>query len=145
MNYYGPEFFSIEPVEYVPPEVDLEEREIYWIAKYNTYHNGYNATLGGDGKRYLDYDLIIKTYQEVQNIKETAKMTGACPESISNILKINNIPIKSSQVIQKERTGKITNMYSLEGEFLHSFKSTHEAARYMVENKLTNCKQSTIK
>ena len=145
MNYYGPEFFSIELIEYVPLEVNLEEREIYWIAKYDTYHNGYNATKGGDGKRYLDYDLIIKTYKEVQNIKETAKITGAHPDSITNILKTNNILIKSSQAIQKEKYGKITNMYSLDGQFLRSFSSTNEAARYMIENKLTNCKHTTIK
>jgi hypothetical protein len=32
MKFYGPEHFHIEPIEYVPPEVDLEEREIYWVA-----------------------------------------------------------------------------------------------------------------
>ena len=44
INKYGIEHFHIEEVEYVPPEVNLEEREIYWIAQYNTYQNGYNAT-----------------------------------------------------------------------------------------------------
>lgn len=41
--------------------------------------------------------------------------------------------------------GKITNMYDLEGNFLRSFPSTNEAARYMVEHKLTGCKRTTIK
>ena len=41
--------------------------------------------------------------------------------------------------------GKITNMYSLEGDYIRSFSSTNEAARFMVENKLTGCKQTTIK
>lgn len=62
MMKYGPEYFHIQEIEYVPPEGDLEEREQYWIAQYDTFHNGYNATKGGDGKHYLDYDLIIKTY-----------------------------------------------------------------------------------
>jgi hypothetical protein len=31
MNKYGIEHFHIEPIEYVPPEINLEEREIYWI------------------------------------------------------------------------------------------------------------------
>lgn len=26
----------------------LNEREKYWIAQYNTFYNGYNQTLGGD-------------------------------------------------------------------------------------------------
>ena len=36
-------------------------------------------------------------------------------------------------------------MYSLEGEFLKSFSSTNEAAQYMIDNNLTNCKKTTIK
>jgi len=32
MNKYGIEHFHIKEVEYVPPEVNLEEREVYWIA-----------------------------------------------------------------------------------------------------------------
>jgi hypothetical protein len=32
MNKYGIEHFHIEEVEYVPFEINLEEREIYWIA-----------------------------------------------------------------------------------------------------------------
>ena len=36
-------------------------------------------------------------------------------------------------------------MYSLDGEFIKSFPSTNEAARYMVQNNLTGCKQTTIK
>jgi len=32
MNKYGPEYFHIQEVEYVPLEENLEEREIYWVA-----------------------------------------------------------------------------------------------------------------
>ena len=52
MNKYGIEHFHIQEIEYVSPEINLEKREIYWIAQYDTYYNGYNATLGGDGKHY---------------------------------------------------------------------------------------------
>lgn len=61
MRKYGIEHFHIEQIE----ETDKpEEREIYWINFYNSYKNGYNATLGGDGKKYIDYDLVCKVYQE---------------------------------------------------------------------------------
>ena len=59
MRKYGVEHFHIELIE----ETDNpEEREIYWIEKKQSFKNGYNATLGGDGRKYLDYDLIISTY-----------------------------------------------------------------------------------
>jgi len=54
----------------------LSEREIYWIEYYNTYYNGYNATLGGDGRHYLDYEKIITTYKKFLNAKKTAEVLG---------------------------------------------------------------------
>lgn len=44
---YGFENFSWEILEECPKE-RLNEREIYWIAYYNTYNDGYNETKGGD-------------------------------------------------------------------------------------------------
>ena len=50
---YGIEHFSISLIE----ETDFpEEREIYWIEKLGTFKHGYNATRGGDGRKYLDYE-----------------------------------------------------------------------------------------
>ena len=139
---YGTEHFSIHLIE----ETDYpEERETYWIKEKDTYHNGYNATLGGDGKRYLDYDLIVSTYQKIKNIKETAENLNISADSVSEVLKARNIPINTVQEILTDKYGKVTNMYSLDGQLLKSFPSTNAAATYMVENNLTNCKQTTIK
>ena len=142
MRKYGIEHFHVELIE----ETDNpEEREIYWIEQKRSFKNGYNATLGGDGKRYLDYDLIIASYKEIQSVKDTAIKLGISADSISNILHANKIPvITSSDVIQK-KYGKIVNMYDLEDTFLRTFPSVNAAAKYMVENHLTGCKMTTIK
>ena len=50
MNKYGIEHFKIELIEECN---NPEEREIYWIQHFDSYKNGYNATLGGDGKNIL--------------------------------------------------------------------------------------------
>ena len=58
MRKYGIENFHIELLE----ETDNpEERETYWIEQKQSFKNGYNATMGGDGRRYIDYDLVIAT------------------------------------------------------------------------------------
>ena len=93
MRKYGIEHFHIQLIEETD---DPEEREIYWIEKYQTFKNGYNATLGGDGKKYIDYDLVIETYKHLQNITETAKQLNISIDSVSMILKENKINIKSS-------------------------------------------------
>ena len=70
MNYYGIEHFWIEELEKINVE-DLEDREIYWINYYNSYKNGYNATIGGDGKILYDYNEIIELYKQGFLQKET--------------------------------------------------------------------------
>ena len=142
MRKYGVEHFHIELIE----ETDNpEEREVFWIENKRSFKNGYNATVGGDGKKYIDYDLVISTYKEIKSIIDTAKALNISADSVSNILHQNNISIISSSEVNLNKYGKITNMYSLEGEFLKSFSSTNEAAQYMIDNNLTNCKKTTIK
>lgn len=142
MKKYGIEHFHIELVE----ETDNpNEREQYWIQYYNSYHYGYNATLGGDGKKYIDYNLVITTYNQLLSVKETATKLNISPDSVSNILHQNNISVKTGQQINAEKNSKCTNMYSLDGEFLQSFPSAMDAGRYLIENHLSNCKLSTIR
>ena len=57
MRKYGIEHFYIELVE---ETTNPEEREIYWINYYNSFKNGYNATLGGDGKQLFSHEQIAK-------------------------------------------------------------------------------------
>ena len=53
INEIGGNNFTIELIgEY--EEGILEGKEQEYIKLYNTYRNGYNSTLGGDGKRYLE-------------------------------------------------------------------------------------------
>jgi group I intron endonuclease len=40
----------------------LDEKEIYFIDVYDTYRNGYNMTLGGQGRK--KYDLVFETFSE---------------------------------------------------------------------------------
>ena len=93
MNKYGTEHFHFEVIE----ETDCpEERERYWIEKLRTYVgfedcNGYNATLGGDGKGYLNLDEyeVIRYHTEEANyaIGKTASYFNVDRSTIKNILK----------------------------------------------------------
>lgn len=88
MRKYGIEHFHISLLE----ETKFpEEREQYWIKALDSYRNGYNATKGGDGKRYLDYDLICSTYNKVKNCVETARLLEVDEKTIRSVLKQNNI------------------------------------------------------
>ena len=71
MQKYGIEKFHIELVEETN---NPEERETYWIEQYGSFKYGYNATKGGDGKHYCNYDLIYDLYQEGKTIKEISSI-----------------------------------------------------------------------
>jgi len=55
MRKHGVENFIVECVEECDND-QLDEREIYYIAKLDSYHQGYNATLGGSGPRTAEFD-----------------------------------------------------------------------------------------
>lgn len=131
MKKYGIEHFHIQEVEYIPPNENLEEREQYWISYYDTYHNGYNATKGGDGKHYLDYNLIIETYKQYQNCSKTAEIIGCNEDSVKQVLKKYNIVIKPSTEVNKISNGKSVEMYDLNNNYIQTFPSAHEAIRFV--------------
>lgn len=142
MIKYGIEHFSIELIE----ETDNpKEREVYWIEYYGTFKNGYNATFGGDGKRYIDYDLVVATYKQVGNMVDTANFLGICPDSVDNILKIKEEQKRTSSDIMVEKYAKPINMLGLNGMYIMTFTSAYDAARYLLQNGLTNCKLTTIR
>lgn len=83
INKYGIEHFHISLIEETK---EPEERERYWIEYYSSFKYGYNATIGGDGKKYLDYDLILKTYFKINNCNEVAKILNISSDSVRKVL-----------------------------------------------------------
>lgn len=105
MNFYGPEVFTIEQVEECQPNV-LNEREIYWIAQYDSYYNGYNGTKGGDGKAYLDYNLIYKLFQEGKGIKEISQILQCDSGQVSKVLTNFGISAQEKQERKRDKQKK---------------------------------------
>ena len=137
MNKYGIENFIVEAIEECSSE-QSSEREIFWIKKLNTYHDGYNATIGGDGKPYLDYELICNTYLKLQNIADTAKACGCCSDSVRNILQEKNIFIVPNAKVVRNKLGKPIIQMNLNDEEINEFSCLEEAASYLIDNGLAN-------
>lgn len=136
MRKYGIEHFHIELIEETS---DPEEREKYWIEYFGTFKNGYNATIGGDGRAYIDYDLVVATYKNILNTTKVAEILNINKDTVRDILKIKNIPIKTSSEINKEQSGKNVGLFK-DNKLIKVFSSTRDAARYVIEEKLTTSK-----
>lgn len=131
MAKYGIENFSIEEIEQISAEQE-EERERYWIEYYHSFKEGYNATIGGDGKPYLDHKLVIATYNQLQNQYQTALKLNIDESTVHDILIANNIQTLGRGALSKIQAKNI-DMFDLSGNYLQSFSSANEAATWLVK------------
>ena len=137
MRKYGIEHFHIELIE----ETDNpEEREIYWIEALKTFKLGYNATKGGDGRKYIDYDLVISTYKEVGNMRKTAEILNIDFSSVFNILHNKNVEIIPTQQVLSKAVAMIAD-----NEIKKVFSSAIEAGKYIFEIGISKADPAGIK
>lgn len=144
---YGIENFDFVILELGLPDA-LNNLEVKWIKHYNSYHNGYNCTEGGDeshihlGQPVELYDLNGKYVTEYPNITEAAKAIGVSRNTIYGIVYGNRLSTKGYQFKLKTNTntkigpygnrqgGSIKiNQYSLQNELIRTFPSAAAAAR----------------
>jgi group I intron endonuclease len=85
LNLYKPKNFVFEVIEEVANEEDLNAREIYWIAYYDTYKNGYNETPGGEGVKGQDGEKHHNHKLTEQEVVDIRRRYAACVESVQDI------------------------------------------------------------
>lgn len=96
---YGKENFSFEAVEEVPKD-SLDDREKYWIDKFDSYRNGYNATVGGkSGSKTVsipekDQEDIVELYSLGFSLRAIGREFGVDKKTISTVLKIHGIAVR---------------------------------------------------
>lgn len=111
---YGIDNFKFEILE-LCDQSELNDREAFWIKKFDSYKNGYNETLGGDGSIRVDrsefehYFLSNNPY-----IKQLAKHFNICERQAGRILK--EIGYKSKFYITKEKEQAICDYYLSDDE-----------------------------
>lgn len=140
LNQYDSSVFKIETIEKIDTDDQsiLSEREKYWIEYYDTFSNGYNATFGGDGKPYIDYNKVCQVYQEIQNIKETAILLKIDEGYAGKILEQCRIPKISREQALKKTNSIPVDMFDISGVFIKTFSSIHDAIREVL-NKDIQC------
>ena len=129
---YGIDNFSIEQVEETTKEL-LEEREKYWIEFYKSFKYGYNATKGGDGRPYLDYDLVVQTYKELQSCKAVAQQLHIDEGHVRTILHACGEEVIHHGA-ENLNLPRIVNMYDLQNNYIQTFSSCSAAVKWCVEN-----------
>lgn len=103
-------------------EIDLEYAEINTIKEYNSYLDGYNESVGGEGQRHnrvADKD-IIDFYKTTLDVKQTALEFDVTTTYVKTIL-------VRCDVKEYLKTQKPFALYNDDGDFVKKFNSIEEA------------------
>ena len=145
MRKYGLDNFIFEIIEECPPDNDiLSEREKYWINYYDSYNNGYNETLGGEGKLLYDIQEIKQLWDDGFCNKEICLQLGCSEHTVYDALRnYENYTSEESHIrgnqmesrreqlreeaLKRFGTGPVYQ-YSLDGNYIQEFDSMASAA-----------------
>lgn len=88
LRKYSLENFSFEILEECLIQ-ELNEKEKYFIKKYDSFFNGYNQTLGGDTSKNINKENIIGIISDLENTslkhKEIAEKWNVSQETVQGI------------------------------------------------------------
>lgn len=128
MRKYGIDNFKIEMVEECDNK-ELNDKEIKWISFYNSYHDGYNMTLGGNGSSYYDYEVIYKMWLEGKDIFEIHEEVGGCRTRIYEALLSYGVPKEDIDKYRNRRERKNILQYSKDGVLINEYYTIEDAAQ----------------
>ena len=147
ISKYGKEHFWVEELEECSSQL-ANDREKYWIKQYNSYYNGYNATLGGDGSIIINRQKVLSLYDSDSFLcaSEIAKKMDCSIDSVKTIVEQyrDNVDwTKRYLSSEKSKHGLLSEPKKvLCIEENKKFESTSAAERWLIENKITTAKKS---
>ena len=132
---YGPENFMYEVLlrnQYSGIEaatLDLNRWETYYIGYYDTYKNGYNSTLGGDGSR--GYTQSVEALQKISKSLKGRKKPNGFGSRVSSSLKgiAKSVEHRKKLSESKKNSGHKILQYSLTGEYIKTWDNIDEVAK----------------
>lgn len=135
---YGLEKYLFEVIDTAETTDELAQKEIYYINKYNTFHDGYNSDRGGGFKKTIyqfefDNPEPIATYQ---SLEEAGNSVNASPKTISNAClgyvktaKGYLWSYKPECPEKQDKRCKTVYQYTLQSFLINTFNSAREASR----------------
>lgn len=130
MQKYGVQHFHFTIIDQQKDNNKLKEKQQYYIKLFNTYNQGYNATLGGDGNKkeiqQQEKKQIVNLYQQGYSIKQLSQKFHHKDSTISYILQELNCSINKNN-----QPKKVLQIDKETGEILNSFNSFLEAAKFL--------------
>lgn len=145
---YGPENFKYEVLEIIDAETEdllikkLNDTEIYWISKLDTYRNGLNSTTGGqqNWSEKMCFSHVGKKHSEETKRKISEKNKLFWKDKVRQ-------PSQKSIDFLIERLSQPIYQYTINKEFIQEWMSAAEASKYLHidESSIRKCCKGTNK
>lgn len=126
---YGSEAWQWKIIEQCNDDI-LSERERHWIKVYDSYKNGYNSTLGGDGnQRYIfNKEDIYNKYKNGVSVKDIADEYGCHRHYIHEILQEFDIDTS-----ERKSKSKPIACFDRNMNLINVFNTKQEIQNYLME------------
>ena len=134
MNKHGIDHFYVQCLEECDSSV-LADRERFWVSEYQSYHYGYNATSGGDGKILYDKQTFIEDYNCGMTIKQIKKKYKCDTTTVSKYLHEAGIDVTKNQ-FDNLKIG--VHMIDKNGTVVKEFDSHMDATNWILQNGYSN-------
>lgn len=137
-NLYGEESFNFSVID-ICEDSELNAKEIYWINYYDTYKNGYNRTLGGEGTR--GFKLSEERRAQISKDLTGRPVKEQTRKLMSEHMKYQyNDPVFLEAFYEVIEAQKEAIKCYNENGFIMFFESIHDAARYLDLEATNICK-----
>ena len=135
---YGADAFSIEQIEECP-NAELDSRERYWINFYDSHNHGYNVDLGGKGSKGQPIYQYAMDGTFIRRFETTEEARASIGNKV--IIISNNKPNASNGgylwrryktdrlVLNRKRYKGQVHQYTIDGEYIQSFKRIMDASK----------------
>lgn len=128
MRKYGIEHFSVSTIDEEQDFQILSEREQYWIQVYDTYNNGYNETLGGEGSKKYTPDTVYSLWDSGLSVNEIAKQVGCTRSTVySTLLLYGDYSLQESLSRRNDALKKKPVQFDINGNYIATYDSEESA------------------
>ncbi|WP_346905973.1 GIY-YIG nuclease family protein [Clostridium sp.] len=114
-NKYGEEGFEFKAI-HICDELDiLDDLEIYYIKKYDSFNNGYNLTTGGGASEYeMSEETRVKLIDSLKKVgRDKSDYTEHQILNVKKMLFENELPVKRISKLTGVRESVIYNVKTL--------------------------------